>query len=264
MEFFNPQIFFFLLVVVCPFSIFSQDMRDSSIFSEISKNYNTLSSYLDAAEVVHTRSYSQEFISVNTAFVRPDSFRLEITWEKPENYLTNKFQKKVIISRLGKGNVIYWQQFGDRPSQLDTLELSRAIARIVGISYNTGSFIPFLLMPDSLNQANRIFETGTWTRLPDEIVDGELCYKFQQAQIIRKDPKVLQKLKQTGDTVLKQVIEGDTNYEAIYWFRHKDLLLVKCHQKNQSPTYSSEMVWTVKPIINQPLSPEALLPNLPK
>ncbi|MDX1939778.1 MAG: hypothetical protein SFU99_04455 [Saprospiraceae bacterium] len=264
MKIYSPNIYFSLLVIAFPFSIFSQEMQDSSILSRISKNYNALSSYLDTIEVVHTRNYSQEFIGISTAFVRPDSFRLEITWEKPDNYINNKFQKKVIISKLGKNNAMYWQQFGEYPPQLDSLDFNRAISRIVGISYNTGSFIPFLLMQDSLNRANRIFETGIWKRLSDEIIDDELCYKFQQIYIIRKDPEVLKKLKETGDSVFKQVMEGETGYEAIYWFRQKDSLLVKCHQKNQSSTYSSETIWTVNSVINQQMPLKTLQPNFPK
>ncbi len=237
--------------------------ENAAFFQNILATYKNAQCYQDKIEVVHTRSYSQEFISVNTAFVRPDSFRLEIIWENPDRPISH-FQKRAIIYKMGKVKAIRWMQFGTQTPTLDSSMLGLAISGIVGISYGVGNFITYLLMPDSLNVNFSIFDQGNWDRLGEEYINGELCFKFKQVYEIHKDPQLLQKLEETNDPVLKKAIEKQTRKEAVYWFRQKDLLLVKCHQKNQSPTYSSEMVWTVKPIINQPVSPEMLLPNLPK
>lgn len=251
-----------------PLAGLAQEQQESLIFNKILDIYANCNFYIDEIEATHKIFHgnfrtTQENIKVKTAFVRLDSFRLEIIWENPDRPISH-FQKRAIIYKMGKVKAIRWMQFGTQTPTLDSSTLGLAISGIVGISYGVGNFITYLLMPDSLNVNFSIFDQGNWDRLGEEYINGELCFKFKQVYEIHKDPQLLQKLEEANDPVLKKAIEKQTRKEAVYWFRQKDLLLVKCHQKNQSPTYSSEMVWTVKPIINQPVSPEMLQPNLPK
>ena len=121
-------------------------------------------------------------IPFRTAFVRPDQFRFEYDDPTPE---------KAYIIWAKAGEVRTWWYI--RPGVESPPSLADAVAGATGVSGASSHTIPTLLLPDLPDRINRRKLTAMTdlTRLPDETLDGTLCFKLHGKYSFGKTPTTL-------------------------------------------------------------------------
>ncbi len=171
--------------------------------------------------------------------------------------------KHFIIYKVGDAKPLFYQKWGTQASTLDTLSsIGIGIARIVPISYGTGSFIARLLMPDSISASNPLTDYGVLEQLVEEVFNQDSCYKFKHTYDLQQDIRFIQKLESKKDAILNRFAKKDFQDEVFYWFRKKDLLLVKVEFYRKTTTYTSDYTWIIKPQMNALLSQAVLQPSI--
>jgi outer membrane lipoprotein-sorting protein len=155
-----------------------------------------------------------------TAFVRPDKFRFEYV-EESERY---------IVYQSGTDIRSYWS-LTDQREQFDSL--NHAVAGPTGVSGGTVSLAADLL--GLLRQTDVVTEMRDAIMLPEETVDGKLCY----------------------------VVHGyDRRCQRItLWISKIDYLLVKMQENTLFADMETVAVTTIEPVLNADLSEDELAYN---
>ena len=83
-----------------------------------------------------------------------------------------------------------------------------------------------------------------------------------QAYDLQQDIRFIQKLESKKDAILNRFAKKDFQDEVFYWFRKKDLLLVKVEFYRKTTTYTSDYTWIIKPQMNALLSQAVLQPSI--
>lgn len=251
----------FLLVSLSGQTIY---LCDSTLVQKIVATYKNCDTYADESESVH---YIGGWHTVNyskIAYKCNDTFLLELLSIDNEN---SERSKKFIIYKTKNNNPLFYQKWGTQPNKLDDLSslssLNLAIAQVVPLTYGTESLIADLLLPDSISASNPLKDYGVLESLTDEVFNQDTCYKFKHTWNLQQDVDFIESVKSKNDNTLNQFAKKDIQDEAFYWFRKKDLLLVKVEFYRRSDDRTSDYIWTIKPQVNVALSESDLQPSIP-
>lgn len=236
---------------------------DSTLVKKIVATYQNCTSYYDESESIH---YIGDWRTVNyskIAYKRDNTFLLELLSIDNDN---SERSKKFIIYKAGNNSPLFYQKWGTQPNKLDALSalssLNLAIAQVVPLTYGTGSLIADLLFPDSISAANPLKDYGVLESLAEEVVNQDTCYKFKHTWNLQQDADFIEKLKNKNEHTLNEFAKKEIQDEAFYWFRKKDLLLVKVEFYRTSNGRSSDYTWVIKPQINIPVPESDLQPSI--
>lgn len=204
----------------------SLDPSAETIISRMRQAYATCNSYQDTGvqSSTYSPSSSTDEKSFSTVFVRSEQFRFAF------KDLQMSSQPSYIIWRNG-ADILSWWDIDPGIQTEDSLAM--AIAGAYGVSLGLSGTIPSFLMPD---EAGLYYTIPNAQRLDDAVVDGVNCY---------------------------QVIYTFGNDQITYWIDAKTYLIRRVETLSSFNDFSTSVVTTYNPIVDGPVSDDALAFNPP-
>jgi hypothetical protein len=224
------------------------------IIAAMAEVYAGCASCRDSGSVLTRHSYfdgrrdSSEKRPFTTAFVRPDRFRFA-----SRLYLApGNTPYQYIVCLTGETVQCRWAL---RPEWESPESLSMAIAGATGVSGPSAHTIPALLMPRRV-EVLRLTDLTELTRLSNEDLDGEECYRIQGRLVV--DPAAEERCRKEFARRTGRPPGARERSPDHLWIERTRLLLRKLERRTRFETFQTETVMTYEPSVDVSISEEEL------